>query len=95
MSGSRNENGCNDNVDVQRATFFVILQLLLHGLGAMFYATKLPEKSFNFRITNYVNSHVIFHVFIVAGFASFNHAIEILYKEYYYIEKVICVDVQI
>ena len=54
----------------QPAIGFCYLQLGLHVVGAVFYATQWPERSFSRCYT--VNSHFIFHVFILLGLVSFH-----------------------
>jgi adiponectin receptor len=67
------------NVDTT-AIQLVCIQLILHCIGAIVYGTKIPERYLQGRCV-YVTSHVIFHVFIVAGFVAFNQAIVILYNK--------------
>jgi adiponectin receptor len=48
----------------------------LHLIGAIFYATKFPEKQFPFEIFHYFQSHTFFHCFVLGGFILYNKALQ-------------------
>lgn len=69
---------------VKAAILLVCLQLLLHCIGAILYATQWPERILkryhgNCHVSDYVTSHFIFHILIFLGLVSFHKANLILY----------------
>ena len=57
------------------------LGLILYGIGATFYATKIPEKCIKKRFDIIGASHQIFHVFVLlAGMVQMWAALKIFHE---------------
>jgi adiponectin receptor len=72
----------NKDPVIRKVIALCFAQLISHFIGAMFYITQWPEisNSSNITITDYINSHFIFHLFIILGLLFFHCAMMNLYK---------------
>lgn len=48
-------------------TFYLLIMGALYGLGAVFYASRIPERWLPGKFDFAGHSHQIFHVLVVAG----------------------------
>lgn len=55
------------------------LSQCLFAIGAFFYVSSIPERSYV--SVDYCNSHSIFHIFVTLGFLAYNKAVTILYQQ--------------
>ena len=62
---------------VRTAVFLCAAQLVLHTIGAVFYATQFPERVT--RRADYYSSHFIFHVLVFVGLVAFHEGTRVLY----------------
>lgn len=65
----------NKDQQIVDALLLLALQLVLHTIGATFYGAKFPEKYFKLPTFHYLQGHTIFHLFLVAGFVSYNEGV--------------------
>lgn len=54
---------------------WMLLMFLSYGVGALLYATRIPEKFFPGKVDLLFHSHQIFHVFVVVGILCHFHCI--------------------
>jgi channel protein (hemolysin III family) len=52
---------------------------LMIGIGFLFFSTKIPEKIFPGKFDLVINSHQIWHVFVVIGMCYFNSGVKTFY----------------
>ena len=57
---------------IQKVVILCFAQLISHFIGALFYSTQWPESMSNSPVTDYFNSHFIFHLFIILGLLFFH-----------------------
>jgi adiponectin receptor len=69
-----------DDLELSSFHYMIILGCLQYAVGAMFYISKFPERSFPWRFDIWFNSHSIFHIFVaIAAFTNFI-AIRLIYE---------------
>jgi predicted membrane channel-forming protein YqfA (hemolysin III family) len=67
---------CSDE-RVKTAEYMAIGSILIHGLGASFYALRVPERLGavgQSHIFDYIQGHTIFHIFTIIAFILYNES---------------------
>ena len=68
-------------IPIGKIHFGIILMGLTYIIGLIFYLNKIPEKYFPKKFDIWMNSHTIFHIFVVLAASIFLVTMFLLYDE--------------
>ena len=57
----------NDFINYDEAYYYLVLELFFFSIGVVFFLTKYPEKAFPKKFDIWMNSHALWHIFVVLG----------------------------
>lgn len=70
-----------NNIPLGRIHVGTVIMGILYLSGLSFYIKKIPEKYFPKRFDIWLNSHAIFHIFVVVAAGVFYFTLNQLYNE--------------